>query len=147
MKYFTLSGLLLSLLVFGALNSAAQPYEWAYTCNYSNYSQLASIKKDHANDIYMATYNDSLGHLTGTRLEKRNASNTIQWNIILNGPVQIVDIEFNTENHCVVTGFFTDTLIIGANVLMSPFINSAFIFETDPFGNVTWAVPFNPSGG
>ena len=147
MKYFNKSRTLFSILIISSLYSNAQSYEWAYTCNYSNNSHLVALKKDHAGDIYMATYDDSAGLSLSTRLEKRNPSNTILWSMTFTGNVQIVDIEFNTSNHCMVTGFYQDTLIIGPNVLMSPFINSAFIFETDELGNVTWAKSFNPSGG
>jgi len=132
------------ILIFAA-QSHSQSYEWAYTTGYSNYHFLSSIKRDHAGDVYLASYKDSSGHILNTRIEKRNSANAVLWNIDFPDTALIVDVEINSQNHPVFAGYFAGELIIGTDTLRSPSLVSAFLIETFENGNFFWAVSFNPA--
>jgi hypothetical protein len=135
------------LFVFISLSSLteAQNYEWAYTAGYDNFSFLTSIKRDHNDDIYLSSYRDSSGINLQTRIEKRNSSNAVLWNLDLLNKAVIVDVEINTQNHAVIAGYYSDTLIIGNDTLLSPAMNSTFLIEFFEDGNIFWVRNFNPA--
>ncbi len=133
------------ILLLTALQSFSQSFEWAYTTGYSNFNYVSSIKRDHVGDIYLASYKDSAGIILNTRIEKRNSSNAVLWNIDFQGGAVIRDIEINSQNHAVFAGSFSGELIAGQDTLRSPLIHSAFLIETFENGSYFWAVTFNPA--
>ena len=133
------------LLSFITSQTRAQSYLWAYSAGYTPTNQVSSLKRDHIGDLYIITNEDSAGQILNTRLEKRNTSNTILWNLELPGGAYITDVEINSQNHPVIVGCFKGDLITSTDTLSSHAMFSAFLIETFEDGTIFWTVNFNPA--
>lgn len=122
----------------------AQDYEWAITLNKAPRTYPVAIRKDSSSNIYFATVTDSSSNLT-TAFEKRNALLQPQWQITIIGQAAITDVEINSLNHPVVTGYFEQSVTIqGISLIGMQGDNTGFIFETDEQGSLLWAKVLNP---
>lgn len=142
MKHF----LLFLILICNPFVGYSQSCLWAFSAGYSSYSHLITLKKDNLNNIYVVYYEDSSGNSIRTTMEKRDDATQFLWKIPFTGEAMFSDVEINSQNHPVATGYFSDSLFIGSDTLISINHYSAFILEADENGNILRHILYNPSG-
>lgn len=126
-------------------NVNGQNYEWAYTTAKSPATKVSTIRKDHGDNFYLATFLDTSSSYVQSELEKRDNNQQLLWNKMLTGDVYISDMEVNSSNGIVVIGYYNDSLTIdGSTIVNVGFDYSGFIFEVDENGVLQWLHDINP---
>ncbi len=135
------------MLLFTTSCVQAQEYEWAITLHKLPRTYPVAIRQDGNNNIYTATFTDSLSHPVAAMVEKRNAALQLLWQITIDGPATITDVEINSANHTLVTGYFEGSIAIQGNTITGlPADNTGFIFEADEAGSLLWVKGLQPQG-
>ncbi|MBP7543718.1 MAG: hypothetical protein KA747_08940, partial [Ignavibacteriaceae bacterium] len=126
-------------------NSDAQNFDWAYTTAKPSLTQAISIRKDQANNFYLASQRDSSVNHLSSEIEKRDDAQALLWNKVFPGDVIISDLELTSTDHAVIIGYYMDSLEIdGTTIHSGIFSYSGFICEFDQAGTLLWLNDVNP---
>ncbi len=144
MKY-SLHFILFVVAVLLTQSGNSQSFDWAYTTGKPSLTHAIAIRKDQANNFYLASQRDSSVTHLSSEIEKRDDAQTLLWNKILPGDVIISDLELTPSDHAVVIGYYMDSLEIdGTTIHSGIFSYSGFICEFDQSGNLLWLTDINP---
>lgn len=126
-------------------SSDAQNFDWAYTTAKPSLTQAISIRKDQANNFYLASQRDSSVNHLSSEIEKRDDAQALLWNKVFPGDVIISDLELTSTDHAVIIGYYMDSLEIdGTTIHSGIFSYSGFICEFDQAGTLLWLNDVNP---
>lgn len=100
-------------------NSDAQNFDWAYTTAKPSLTQAISIRKDQANNFYLASQRDSSVNHLSSEIEKRDDAQALLWNKVFPGDVIISDLELTSTDHAVIIGYYMDSLEIDGTTIHS----------------------------